>query len=102
MVNRQTLQIFCSGYIAEILCGQIPVECKDSFTRHLLQNRIEAETPAWLLRRNPNYVSPDRIKHLWYFDKRMMQDIMKLKFLFWMKYKNVYQNLLARNQKLKF
>ena len=77
MPSTRVLQIEISGYIAEIVCGQIPVECKDSFTRHLLQNRIEAEIPEWLLRRNPNYVSSDRIKRVWYFDNRVMQNIMK-------------------------
>lgn len=77
MPSTRILQIEISGYIAEIVCGQIPVECKDAFTRHLLQDRIEAEIPDWLLRRNPNYVSPDRIKRVWYFDNRVMQNIMK-------------------------
>jgi len=77
MPSTRSLQIEISGYIAEIVCGQIPVGCKDAFTRHLLQNRIESETPAWLLRRNPNYVSPERIKRVWYFDNRVMQGIMK-------------------------
>ena len=77
MPSTRILQIEISGYIAEIVCGQIPVECKDAFTRHLLQDRIEAEIPDWLLTRNPNYVSPDRIKRVWYFDNRVMQNIMK-------------------------
>ena len=77
MPSTRILQIEISGYIAEIVCGQIPVECKDSFTRYLLQNRIEAEIPEWLLRRNPNYVSPDHIKRVWYFDNQVMQGIMK-------------------------
>ena len=89
MVNRQTFQIVISGYIAEIVCGQIPVECKDSFTRHLLQNRIEAEIPEWLLRRNPNYVSPDRIKQVWYFDNRVMQGIMKRSGHDWRTYRDI-------------
>jgi len=77
MPSTKTVQIEISGYITEIVCGQIPVECRDSFAKHLLQNRIEAEIPDWLLRQNPNYVSADRIKRVWYFDNRVMQSIMK-------------------------
>lgn len=77
MPTTRILQIEISGYIAEIVCGEILVECKDSFTRHLLQNRIEAELPAWLLKRNPNYVSPDHIKRIWYSDDRVMLGIMQ-------------------------
>jgi len=77
MPSTKVVQIEISGYIAEIVCGRIPVECKDAFTRHLLQNRIEAQIPDWLLRRNPDYVSPDHIKRVWYFDNRVMQGIMK-------------------------
>lgn len=89
MVNRQTLQIIISGYITEIVCGQIPVECKDSFTKHLLQNRIEDEIPEWLLRRNPNHVSPDHIKRVWYFDNRVMQRIMQGCGRDWESYRNI-------------
>jgi len=89
MLNTRILQIEISGYIAEIVCGQIPVECKNSFTRHLLQNRIEAEIPEWLLRRNPNYVSPDHIKRVWYFDDRVMQSIMKSCGHVWRTYRDI-------------
>lgn len=89
MPSTRILQIEISGYIAEIVCGQIPVGCKDSFTRHLLQNRTEAEIPEWLLRRNPNYVSPDRIKRVWYFDNRVMQRIMKRCGRDWRTYRDI-------------
>ena len=89
MSNTKTLQIEVSGYITEILCGQIPVECKDSFTRHLLQNRMETEIPEWLLRRNPNYISPDRIKRVWYFDDRVMQGIMQRCGHDWKSYRDI-------------
>lgn len=65
------------------------MECKDAFTRHLLQNRIENEIPAWLLRRNPNYVSPDHIKRVWYFDNRVMQGIMKPCGYDWRTYRDI-------------
>lgn len=75
--SKRQLQIEVSGYLTEILSGQIPAECKDLFIRHLLQNRIETEIPKWLLRRNPNYVSPEEIKQTWYFDSGVMREIVK-------------------------
>jgi len=89
MPTTSILQIEISGYIAEIVCGQIPVECKNSFTRHLLQNRNEDEIPEWLSRRNPNYVSPNYIKSVWYSDNRVMQGIMKRCGHYWRTYRDI-------------
>ena len=77
MANKQNLQIEISGYVTEIVCGHIPVPCKDAFTRHILANRNVADIPEWISKRNPDYVSPDHIKEIWYFEEEMMQNITK-------------------------
>ena len=84
-----TIQINVTGYISEVVCGQIPIPAKEAFVRYVLENRNEAEIPAWLKRRNPNYVSPEYIKQIWYFENGVMRDIMKSAGFVWHTYREI-------------
>jgi hypothetical protein len=80
---RQQLRIEISGFISEVVCGQIPLSCKAAFARHLIANRDADGIPAWQLKRNPFYVSPEQIERLWYDDDETMRQLMKP----WMKWR---------------
>jgi hypothetical protein len=84
-----TIQINVSGYISEVVCGQIPIPAKEAFVRYILKNRNEAEISAWLKRRNPSYVSPEHIKQIWYFENELMNDIMKGAGFVWHTYREI-------------
>jgi hypothetical protein len=84
-----TIQINVSGYISEVVCGQIPLTAKESFTAHILENRNVAEIPAWLKRRNPSYIRSEDIKQIWYFENDLMNDIMKGAGFVWNTYRQV-------------
>jgi len=84
-----TIQINVSGYISEVVCGQIPIPAKEAFGRYILENRNEAEIPAWLKRRKPSHVSLEYIKQVWYFENDLMNDIMKGAGFVWNTYRQV-------------
>ena len=75
VMKKEVLQLKVSGYVSEVLCGEIPVRCKQAFTRYLLRNRNAAEIPSWVIKRCPHYVSPEEIKQLWYHQDDVMRDI---------------------------
>jgi hypothetical protein len=84
-----TMQINVSGYISEVVCGQIPLSAKNAFTAHILKNRNKEEIPAWLKKRNPSYVSPEHIKQIWYFENDVMKSIMKGVGFVWHSYREI-------------
>jgi hypothetical protein len=88
-MSRTTIQINVSGYVSEVFCGQITIPAKESFVRYILENRNEAEIPAWLKRRNPSYVNPEYIKQIWYFENDLMNDIMKGAGFVWNTYRQI-------------
>ena len=88
-MSRTTIQINVSGYVSEVFCGQITIPAKESFVRYILENRNEAEIPAWLKRRNPSYVSPEYTKQIWYFENDLMNDIMKGAGFVWNTYRQI-------------
>jgi len=88
-MSKNTIQINVSGYISEVVCGQIPIPAKEAFVRYILKNRNEAEIPAWLKRRNPSYVSPEYTKQIWYFENDLMNDIMKGAGFVWNTYRQI-------------
>jgi hypothetical protein len=69
------LQVEVSGYLSEIVCGQIPVRLKETFTRYLQENRAEGGIPYWLKKRRPDYVPSEEIERVWYADHRTMADL---------------------------
>ena len=83
MARKKYLKIEVSGYITRIVCGKIPLESKKAFIDYLLNNWDHAATPAWIKKRNPNYLSSEEINRLWYFDNSTMQRIMKGKEFDW-------------------
>ncbi len=89
MADKENLQVNISGYIGEILCGQIPLPCKAAFTRHIIAERVVDEIPEWQLRRNPAYVSPGQIERLWYVDDEAMRHLMKPCGLAWNTHRDV-------------
>jgi len=89
IIDMSTIQINVSGYISEVVCGQIPIPAKEAFGRYILENRNEAEIPAWLKRRNPSNVSPEYIKQIWYFENDLMNDIIKGAGFVWNTYRQV-------------
>ncbi len=88
-MSKATIQINVSGYISEVVCGQIPVPAKESFTTHILEKRNEEKIPAWLKKRNPSYVRSEDIKQNWYFENDLMNDIMKDAGFVWNTYRQI-------------
>ncbi len=85
------IQIKVSGYVSEVFCGEIPVGCKQAFTRYLLGNRNAAEIPSWVIKRCPHYVSPEEIKQLWYGQNDVMHDIFAVQNFSWTDYRRINQ-----------
>jgi hypothetical protein len=83
------IQIKVSGYVSEVFCGEIPVGCKHAFTRRILRTRNKAEIPPWLLKRCPDYVSPETIKRFWYGDDGTMKDLFSEQGAHWEGYRAV-------------
>jgi hypothetical protein len=83
MNEKQDMRIVVNGYVCEILCGQIPRACKDGITGYLREHRDESKAPRWIQSRNPNYVSPEEIKGLWYDSEGVMVDLMASCGFFW-------------------
>lgn len=77
MAENRRLEIHVSGYISKVVCGQIPIDCKNAFLSYLLEKRDETVVPDWLKRRNPNYVGSDDINRMWYIENDKMKGIMK-------------------------
>ncbi|MBW2096501.1 MAG: hypothetical protein JRI80_16635 [Deltaproteobacteria bacterium] len=90
---KQGFQLKVSGYVSEVLCGEIPARCKQAFTRYLLGNRNAAEIPSWVIKRCPHYVSPEEIKQLWYRQNAVMHDIFAEQDFSWIDYRQVNQFL---------
>lgn len=76
MAEQKTFQIVVSGYISEVVCGTIPVSFKEAFMHYLIKNRDESLIPEWLLKGSPHYVSSDQIQQMWYFEEKMMGELM--------------------------
>ena len=93
VMEKEEFQLKASGYVSEVLCGEIPIQCKQAFTRHLLGNRNAAEIPSWLIRRCPHYVRPEEIKQLWYDQNDAMRDIFAEQGFSWTGYRRVDQFL---------
>jgi len=90
-MGKEVLQLKVSGYVSEVLCGEIPFQCKQAFTRYLLGNRNVAEIPSWVIKRCPHYVSPEEIKQLWYHQDNVMGDIFAEQGFSWQDYRQVNQ-----------
>ncbi len=73
--DTYTIEIRISGFIGEVICGQIPLSCLEAVCSHLTTNRDAAEIPEWVLRRNSFYVPAHQIEHLWYADDATMRRI---------------------------
>jgi len=71
-MTSKTFKMEVSGYVCEIMCGYIPLSFKKAFSDHLLSQGVGDDRPEWVLKRNPNYVSPDRIRSIWYENDDLM------------------------------
>jgi hypothetical protein len=91
VLQKRDFQLKVSGYVSEVLCGEIPVRCKQAFTRYLLGNRNAAEIPSWVIKRCPHYVSPEEIKRLWYDQNDVMRHIFAEQGFSWTDYRRVNQ-----------
>jgi hypothetical protein len=77
MARKKQLIIEVSGYITRIVCGKFPIAGKKALVEYLLKKRDDSAIPAWIIRRNPNYLSSEEIKSIWYLDNPAMKRIMK-------------------------
>lgn len=92
-MQKEVLQLKVSGYVSEVLCGEIPTRCKHAFTRYLLGNRNAAEIPSWVIKRCPHYVRPEEIKQVWYRQNDVMCDILAQQDFVWKGYRQINQFL---------
>lgn len=90
-MQKEEFRLKVNGYVSEVLCGEIPLRCKQAFIRYLLGNRNAAEIPSWVIKRCPHYVSPEEIKQLWYHQNDVMRDIFAEQDFPWQNYRQVNQ-----------
>ena len=76
MDDKNAFQMLISGYVSEVVCGTIPISFKEAFTRYLLKNRDVSLIPGWLLKGSPHYVSSEQIQQMWYFEEKVMGELM--------------------------
>jgi hypothetical protein len=91
IAKQMELQLKVSGYVSEVVCGELPLPCKQAFTRHLLNTRNTAELPSWMTRHCPNYVGPQEINDLWYHREDVMHHLFREKGYPWAGYRRVSQ-----------
>ncbi len=77
MSEKTGFHVEVSGYVSEVLCGEIPVAFKEAFTRYIMENRDEKSIPPWLLKSSPHCVSSEQIQQVWYFENRVITDLME-------------------------
>ncbi len=88
-MKKEKLQLRISGYVSEVLCGEIPLRCKRAFVHYLLGNRNAAKIPSWIIERYPNYVSPEEIKRFWYDENEIMREIFAQQDFSWTDYRHI-------------
>jgi len=88
-MRKELFRLKVSGYVSEVFCGEIPVGCKQAFTRYLLGNRNAAEIPSWVIKRCPHYVSPEEIKQLWYEKNDAMKGLFSRQDAHWESYRAI-------------
>lgn len=86
---ERDLRVMVSGYLSEVLCGQIPHRCMRSFARYLIDNRDISNIPSWRLTRCPNYVSSEEIKRLWYREESTLQRLFSGQDFTWTNYRAI-------------
>jgi hypothetical protein len=83
------MKIRVNGYVCEIVCGQIPRTCKDVFTAYILEHRDDSRVPDGIRTRNPDYVTPEQIKELWYQSDDVMGHLLSECGFAWQGYRGV-------------
>ena len=89
MAEKKALQITVSGYISEVTCGAVPVSFKEAFANYLIETRDKSTIPEWLLKGSPDYVGSEQIEQIWYFEEKVMGELMKRCGRQWGTYKDV-------------